>query len=267
MSAAASAPALPLFFHRIVGVDPMLHGDLRLDRTRGFAFAAGVDFVPLGLGEMEAAAQHYPILFTIGAEPMPVALLGLRKGQNLFVMPDGAWRPECYVPAYCRAFPFVFVRTESSEATYVAMEADAACVRRDTGEPLFADGRPTVVLEQSIALCDGYRANAVAAGQFAQALADQGLLDPETATINLDAGGSLRVDGFQVLNHERLGNVADDVFLDWRRHGWIPCIYAHVHSMGRWGRLIDLAAAANQDDLFGPVPARQRRVRRRAGPS
>ena len=43
---------------------------------------------------------------------------------------------------------------------------------------------------------------------------------------------------------ERLDAVSDEVFLDWRRRGWIPAIYAHLHSASQWGRLIDLAAVS-----------------------
>ena len=91
---ATPQPALPLFFKRVVGVNPALHPELRLDRTTGFAFAASAQSVPLGLSELEIAAQHYPILFTGGAEPLPVALLGLREGSNLFVDSDGKWVAE-----------------------------------------------------------------------------------------------------------------------------------------------------------------------------
>jgi hypothetical protein len=251
MSATATSPVFPPFYHRIVGVDPTLHADLRLDRTPNFGFAAGADYVPLGLVELDAAAQHYPILFTKGADPAPIALLGLRNGQNLFVMPDGRWRDGSYVPAYCRAFPFIFVGTGTDETTYVAMEADAACLRRDAGEPLFADGKPTPSLSQAIAFCDNYRNNVIAAEAFGRALAAHGLLEDETATVNFTGGGSLRVAGFQVVRPERLENVADATFLDWRRRGWIPSLYAHLFSLGRWAQLIDFAAAR------GEAPPRQ----------
>jgi len=43
------------------------------------------------------------------------ALLGLTEGTNLFVNADGAWRPDTYIPAYIRAFPFIFVEDEKSK--------------------------------------------------------------------------------------------------------------------------------------------------------
>ena len=233
--------AMPQFYRRVVGVDPVTYANVRLDKGRDYRFAAGASFVPLALGELEVAALHYPILFTTGTNPTPVALLGLRARQNLFVLPDGNWRAASYIPAYCRAYPFIFVQAAEGEKTYIGVEADAACLRRDVGEPMFIDGKPTPALEQAIAFCEEYRSHANAAVEFGQALAEQGLLSEEDAVVNLTAGGSLQVRGFQLVQPQRLQNVADNIFLDWRHRGWLPSLYAHLASLGCWNRLIDLA--------------------------
>src|SRR5262249_28595051 len=123
-----STPGLPLFFKQIVGVDPKLHANLRLNRNAGFAFAASAQFVPLGLEEFEAAAPDSPIVFPAGAEPVAVALLGLHQGHNSFVQQDGSWKPNTYVPAYVRTFPFVFLASNRSKDLYLGMEPNAACL-------------------------------------------------------------------------------------------------------------------------------------------
>jgi hypothetical protein len=236
------APSLPLFFHRVVGVNPELHGSLRLDRTAGVGYAAIAQAVPLGLGEMDIAAQHYPILFTTGENPSAVALLGLREGENLFVLPDGNWRPEGYVPAYVRAFPFIFVEDDSTKTLYVGMEPDAECLRPGSGTPLFEDGKPTALLNESVAFCSAFRDNLNATAALTRALEAEGLLEEEEASITFTHGGAARIRGFRVVKAERLDQLSDEIFLDWRRRGWISAIYAHLHSQARWGRLIDLAA-------------------------
>ena len=233
---------LPLFFQRVVGVSPESHGSLRLDRSVGYAYSAGAQSVPVGLGEMEVVAQHYPILFTTGPKPTPVALLGLREAENLFVLPNGAWRSDAYVPAYVRAFPFIFVEDAASRTLFVGMEPDADCLRPDAGAPLFEDGKPTTVLNEAVAFCSAFRDNLAAADAFGQALEAAGLLEQEEANVSFTHGGSTRVLGFKLVKAERLDTVGDETFLDWRRRGWIGPLYAHLYSMGRWGRLIDLAA-------------------------
>ncbi len=243
-SASPSTSALPLFFKRVVGVNPELHSSLRLDRSTGYGFAAGAQSVPLGLGEFEAVSQHFPILFTSGAHPTPVALLGLREGENLFVLPDGNWRPNSYVPAYIRAFPFIFVEDTAKQALYVAMEPDADSLRLDAGTPLFEDGKPTAALTECMAFCAAFRDNLAAAVALGQALEAEGLLEQEEANITFTHGGASKVGGFKVVKPERLDRVSDETFLDWRRRGWLGPLYAHLHSMTRWRSVIELAAPA-----------------------
>lgn len=241
-SATPPTPTMPLFFKRVVGVNPEMHGSLRLNRGAGFGYAAVAQTVPIGLGEMEAVSQHYPILFAAGAQPVAVALLGLREGENLYVLPDGSWRPGRYVPAYVRAFPFIFVENEAAKTLYVGIEPDADCLRPDTGLPLFEDGKPTATLNESVAFCSAFRDNLNAAGALGRALAAEGMLEEEEANITFTHGGVSRVRGFKIVKPERLDRLSDETFLDWRRRGWLGPLYAHLHSMARWSGLIDLAA-------------------------
>ena len=241
-SASPPTPVMPLFFKRVVGVNPELHGSLRLDRSMGYGYAATAQSVPIGLGEMEAVAQHYPILFAGGAQPTAVALLGLREGENLYVLPDGSWRHDSYVPAYVRAFPFIFVENEATKALYVGMEPDAECLRPDAGTPLFEDGKPTAALNESVSFCSAFRDNLAAAAALGRALDAEGLLEEEEANITFTHGGASKVRGFRIVKPERLDRVSDETFLDWRHRGWLGPLFAHLHSMGRWSRLIDLGA-------------------------
>ena len=240
---AAPAAALPLFFKRIVGVDPSLHGTLRLDRNAGFRFAAETQFVPLGLSEIEAAANDYPVLFTTGAEPIPVALLGLQHGSNLFLQADGEWQRDCYVPACVRAFPFVFMKGTTSDDLFLGMEPNADCLRSDSGDPLFEDGKPSTALNDAIAFGAAYRQDLIAAALFAHVLDAAGVLDQQDANITFVSGVTASIRAFKMLNRERLQKVNDETFLDWRRSNWIPPLYAHLLSVGRWRRLMDLAAS------------------------
>jgi hypothetical protein len=244
MSETAAPPTLPLFYTKVVGLNPAQHGALRLDRTAGHAFAATATAIPLGLGEFATAARHYPIVFAAGPVTAPVALVGLNGLGNLFTGPDGAWRADAYIPAYVRAYPFIFVEDPARATTFVAIEESAACLATGQGTALFEDARPTPALTEAVQFCAACRDNLTAAATFAAALDAAGLLQEEEATVNFTAGGSTRIRGFKVIRPDRLDQVSDETFLDWRRRGWLGAIYAHLHSAANWARLIDLAASS-----------------------
>ena len=246
------APALPLFFKSVEAITPERHAGLRLDRGAGFAFAAATQTLPLGLGEFEQAARHYPVLFTAGPLPMPVVLTGLADTGNLFILPDGSGRRDGSIPACLRAYPFVCVEDRARNASSVAMDPTAACLHTGRGAALFEDGKPSPALGEAISFCNAFRDNLAAAAAFGRAMEAAGLLREEEATIRYTGGGAARVRGFKVLQADRLDAVADETFLDWRRRGWIGPIYAHLSSIARWSRLMELAALVQR-----PAPAPQ----------
>jgi hypothetical protein len=171
-----------------------------------------------------------------------VALLGLREGDNLFVQPNGAWRHDAYVPAYIRAFPFIFVEDSQTRQSVVGIEPDADQLRPDMGLPLFEDGRPSPTMTEAVAFCQAFREAVNAAASFGRALEAARLLEEEEATVNFTAGGTTKIRGFKLVKPERLAELDDATFLDWRRMGYLNAVYAHLFSAGRWARLIDLGA-------------------------
>ena len=237
------APQMPLFFTNVTGVNPGETPELRLDRDHGHAFAAKAQTIPVGLGEFEAAARTYPILYTTGPNPVPVALVGLDASGNLFVGPDGKWRVDTYIPAYVRCFPFVLIDDPTSGSTFIGMEANSPALSMNVGDRLFEDGKPTPLLNDAIGLCTTVRDNIAAASAMARALAAEGLLEDEEAHVTFTGGGDLHIRGFQLLRADRLDGVSDATFLEWRRRGWLGAIYAQLYSSAQWGRLIELASA------------------------
>ena len=67
------------------------HRDLRVDARRGAAFGDDVMYAPAVPAEFRSLQAHYPIVFQRDAAGgfHPLALLGLRQGENLFRMTSG----------------------------------------------------------------------------------------------------------------------------------------------------------------------------------
>ena len=99
-----AARTLPLFYRQPVILRFDQHRGKAIKPANGYGFSANTLAVPLMLGEFAHAGRHYPIVFAQNEQPAPVAMLGLREGQNLFLEPDGSWRNSAYVPAYLRRY-------------------------------------------------------------------------------------------------------------------------------------------------------------------
>lgn len=237
-------PQLPLLHKQIVPLNSSAHGALQLDRGVGYRYCSDADFVPLGLQEFPAAGLYYPILFTGGEQPVPVALLGIHHGFNLFVDRQGSWMPNAYVPAFVRAYPFIFLDDVVTGARAVGIEADAECLSSERGQKLFEDGQPTAMLTEAVSFCESCRTSLDEARSFGEALEQAGLLETRDAAISFSYGGTARVTGFRAVDPRRIEEVSDLTFLEWRRRDWLAPLFAHLMSAGNWAQFIELAADA-----------------------
>jgi hypothetical protein len=238
--AASGAPVLPLFFKEVAALDAGVHGALKLDRSSGFGYAIVANALPLGLSEISLAAQYYPVVVTGGPNPRPVAILGYRVGENLFVDETGNWLADSYIPAYVRAYPFILIEPPNSDTVYLGVETTTKLLGA-TGTALFEDGKPTEIVAEAMKFAMAYREDLKRGADFAGALAAAGVLQAHEARLNFVSGGVARLDGFQVIDPAKLEAVADAAFLDWRKRGWLGGLYAIQHSSTRWGQIVNLA--------------------------
>lgn len=238
----ANAGMRPLFYENLVALSPTRHGHVRLRTPLDFSFAARTNAVPLSAAEIPLAAQWYPVAFTAGPTPCPMAILGLREGENLFVNSAGAWLEGAYVPTYVRRFPFLLSVEGRDEVLCIEERPDI--VSAVEGQPLFGENdQPSELMRSALSFCRSAHAADKATAPFARMLAELELLDSRTATARLSDGTRLSLSGFMTIDETRFRALGDDVFLELRRKGWLAAIYAQLQSTLNWTRLADLAQA------------------------
>ncbi|HMO68852.1 MAG TPA: SapC family protein, partial [Novosphingobium sp.] len=110
MASAPQAAQLPLFYTDLVPLNSRDHGAWRSRTTNQAKWLAGQHAVPLTVEEFPQAQRHFPIIFSAGENPVPLALMGLNEGINVFVEDDGTLRAPVYVPAYARRYPFLLAK-------------------------------------------------------------------------------------------------------------------------------------------------------------
>ena len=235
--------ARPLFYRRPRVLHPGAHGDRSLATDTGFGFAASTNAVPVVAEEIAVAGRHFPIVFSNEAAPHPVAILGLKDQQNLFVDAAGRWREGAYIPAYVRRYPFIFLENETGTELTLCVDEAAQCLVAGRANPLFdAKGEPTPVTRSALAFCRDYQAQHKLAAEFAAAVVAADLLVEHRAEVTLRDGQRMSLAGFKVIDERRFAGLPDETFLQWRRKGWLTLAYSHFFSIGAWSSLIDRVA-------------------------
>jgi hypothetical protein len=240
---AATRPrALPPLYRRPAVVDAKRHANMSLKEAAGYGFARTIHALPLNLAEFPAAARFYPIVFAgDGENTIPVAIMGVRTNQNLYVSETGEWASGVYVPAYVRRYPFIFM--ESSDKTKLGLcidEASEALVESDV-RPLFRAGKRTEIVEKAIEFCMMYQREYQVTRAFTDAVVEAGLLRENQAEVRFKTGERLAVSGFRVIDEGKLNTLTDEKFLEWRKRNWLAPVYCHFVSGLSWTTLIDRA--------------------------
>lgn len=237
----------PLFYRQPELLTAAQHADLRL-RPGGYGFAQGSNAIPLTIIEFGAAMCHYPIVFAAG-DGFPVAVLGLDRS-NSFVDGD-AWAPGCYVPAYARRYPFVFVDRSQDSFVLAIDRAAPHFASNDEGEALFLDGKPTGLVENVLTFCRDFHGAHVQTDAFVAALLAQDLLVDQHADARLNSGRALLLRGFRIVDRAKFDALSDELVLEWHRKGWLALIHFHFLSLDRFADL--LARAEENTELAEAV--------------
>jgi len=224
-------------------LDPSRHGALRLAPLRDYSIAARMHAVFVAATEIPEAALEYPIVFVQSGEldecgvprVSPVALLGLAQGENLYV--EGSRWTARYVPAFVRRYPFVSGR--QGPMLDVAWSGLSAV----EGEPLYdAQGRPGAQLAEALSFLERFDAEALRTQLFTARLAALDLLRPMQADATLPDGQTLTVEGFRVVDEERLRALPDADALELHRCGMLMLAHLHRASLAHMRRLVERKA-------------------------
>jgi hypothetical protein len=237
-----------LFYERPVPLNRVEHKDLRLKGVDNVKFAMNVHSVPLTGTEFAIAARDLMIVFagTDANDAGPIALLGLRQHENLYVDADGQWAPNTYVPGFVRRYPFVLAeKPEGQEGADLTVFLDEHYEGFGTseGERLFKeDGTDAELLTNAVSFLGDFQQNIARTRWFMQQLNKHDLLEPRN--IRLQKGDdsspdsrSINLNGLFVVNEEKLRALDEITAFEFAREGMFGWIYAHLMSLANIDRL------------------------------
>lgn len=224
-----------LFYERLVPLNRDLHAKLKV-RGGSFSYAARTNSSPLLMAEMDDAARNYPILFiSIGqSQIFPIALLGLRDAENLYVAPDGGWEEGAYVPAFVRRYPFVL----TADMTVCIDEAFGGFDSED-GEPLFDEqGENAPSLQHAVSFLLNFHEEAERTRAFVSALQEHELLTPVSLNVvPADGSPAYRIDELQTIDETALAALSDEAVVTLMRSGVLAAAHAQKVSLKGLGEL------------------------------
>jgi hypothetical protein len=247
-SQASGLSGTVLFYSQPEPISIEAHGKLGVTPTdKPYAFVAQTNIVPLTVTEFAPAALSYPIIF-VGDSKQPVVAMGLRQGENLFIEANGDVRPEAYLPAYVRRYPFVFANDDAQQRMILCIDRAAAFVSEGGETPLFENGQPSAYVNNAMEFCNNFEQERLRTESFVKLLTDLDLFETREANFtprNADgsAGQVQKLAEYFAVSEDKLKALPVEKLAELRDNGALGQIYAHLVSLLGWDRLIAMAFA------------------------
>jgi hypothetical protein len=248
-----------LIYESSVPLNAALHRNLSFEPVPGYGFASGINAVPLTAVEIPAAAPEYAIVFTAaGDEVVPMAVLGVRNDQNLFLSSDASWGAK-YVPAFVRRYPFVFATSDDQQTLMLCIdETHPGFNSEGRGERLFdAEGKPTAYAGRVLEFLKEYQTQFERTRMFCRRLKDLGLLEPMEAVVTLPDGKQVPLRGFLGVSRERLRGLDGADLASLAKTDELELIYHHLASLRNFNDVKDrfVGSMAADEDAGEPAAA------------
>lgn len=242
-------------------ITPQQHGAQRWKRYSRYTFAAQDAVAPIVAHEAGRAAMAMPLAFV----PAPVkegeagaptyvlmAVLGLGKGQNLFVAPDGRWLGS-YIPSAYRGYPFALANTPEGQQV-LCLRRDSGLVNDTDGERFFdEDGQPSQAIKDVLGFLTQVGQNRQVTRRIVALLAGKGLIQPWTIKTRTDAG-ERAIEGLYRIDEARLNELGGEDLKALQEAGALPLAYAQLLSMQHLQTLGQLAQAQAGAKAQSPLP-------------
>jgi hypothetical protein len=206
-------------------------------------FARTLNAIPVSFTEFAPASHDYPVVFTTGdggKTYAPVAVLGLKAGENLFCA-GTEWAPGVYVPAYARRHPFCMARVRLQD---VEQQDRLICVEKAhlddaAGEPLFDEqGEPLSKWRDLQRLLVEFEADLERGRELCAILADYALLQPFRMQAKFRQGGEVQLAGMHRVDESRIEHLNASQFKNLAKKGILGRVYAHLLSLENFPRLL-----------------------------
>jgi len=236
MASQPPANALPLFYKDLEPLSSSLHPNYKSRSSDTAPFLVGAHAIPITIDEFISVQRFCPIIFSVGETSVPLALMGLNEGVNVFVDDDGKLLGETYVPAYVRRYPFMLARLQpDAQELSLCFDPTSGLIGEfDEGQPLFEGEEPSESTKATLQFCEQFEIAGQKTATFTAELKKHDLLmDGELALQIEGQEQPFTYRGFRMVDEAKLREVRGDVLRGWNQSGLLPLIYAHLFSLSQ----------------------------------
>lgn len=226
-------------FKKLEVLNKIEHKNKSIRDVKDFLYSKELINAPIALSEFFEACKNYPIFFAKDKDNKWFAsvLLGYKQGENLFIDEKGVWKELHYIPAFVRTYPFILVNQENQKDLVIAIEKDFLTDEENPKKLFDTEGNNSEFLNSALNFLNQYYADSISTTQFIKQLEDWELLEEKIATVVNNKGEKFNLNGFFVINEEKLKHLSKKKKDDICAKNAYSLITAHLISLSNIQKL------------------------------
>lgn len=228
-----------MMYKDVLLIQKDLHKEIKFSPLDNMEFAATVSDTPISVAEFYYACKSQPIVFVENADEItPIALMGLKQGENLFLNKKNQWYHTEYCPIFLRHYPFVYIQTE--QGLSLGYDKSSKNVNFKKGEPLFdANGELSELTKRILHSHDKFQSDMIVTRAFSKKLKELDLLTAFNPEVRIENNG-YKFEGFLAVDENKFKSLSNEHKLELDQLGYYALIMAHLISLSNFQKLISL---------------------------
>lgn len=216
------------------------HQHHRVKEIKDFTYAKELISAPITVAEFYECCKDYPILFIKDEQSgwSASVMLGYKEKENLFIDEENTWEKGRYIPASIRRYPFIFVAQENAQLSLGVDTSALSLDEQDSQRSIFDEnGVPTSFTKGVLEFMNRFQGDAEATANFITQLDKWNLLEEKTAQIVTHDQKNYQLNGFFVINEEKLNHLSKKKKQEICDQNAYPLITAHLISLSNVQRI------------------------------
>jgi hypothetical protein len=228
------APNLPIFYQDLQPLSSSVHAGFSTRGADKAPYFAQAHAIPLTVDEFVSAQRYSPIVFSAGDNSVPLALMGLNEGVNVFLDDEGKAYNPFYVPAYVRRYPFILARLQpDAQELSLCFDPKSELVGEFAdGLPLFDGDKPSENLNNILKFCEDFEIAAQRTSAFMREVEELDILIDGEVAIQPDGAEQPYVyRGFRMVDEAKFRELHGDQLRKLNQNGILQLLMAHMFSL------------------------------------
>ncbi len=227
-----------------------VHAKLKVIESGDFRRFKENHLVPIVIQDFFTLAAEFPLVFVKIAKTddfIPVAMMGLREGQNLYCQTE-QWQGGVIPISFGNA-PFAISRVDDkSEQLIVLVDEESPLLSETEGEAIFDEkGERTPYLEKRIDALTKVADQTRNTQEMCKRLVERKLLTTQKLELQHRPDAQrFNIEGIYIVDEIALNEMSDEGYLELRKMGLLPVIYAHLTSLQQLRRVSEMQFQADK---------------------